>query len=122
MYMDIFAGVIGGLLLLSSIGLVIYVKSIGKEVKTWKPFGWSGFLGIWILVYVAFTAGEAPTNSRTSLEPVATIVNVIGGLLLLGTLAFSMYLSINEKKEASTWKPLVWGAVVGALLFGSMHR
>ncbi len=104
---------------LGSIGLAIYVTANGKEVKTWKPFGWSGFLGILILVVAAFTAGDAPTYSRTTVEPLTTIVNVIGGLLLLGTLAFSMYLSINEKKKVSAWTPLVWGAVAGAVLLGA---
>jgi drug/metabolite transporter (DMT)-like permease len=117
-FMTVFEGAIGGLLLLGSIGLAIYVTANGKEVKTWKPFGWSGVLGVMILVSAAFTAGDAPTYSRTTVEPVATIVNAIGGLLLLAALAVSMYLSMNEKKEVSTWKPLVWGAVVGAVLLG----
>ena len=108
---------ISGLLLLGSIGLAIYVTAKGKEVKTWTPFTWSGVFGALVLTVVAFTVGDAPTDSRTSLEPLPTIVNVIGGLLLLATLASSMYLSMNEKKEVANWKPLVWGAVVGAVLF-----
>ena len=36
-FMTVFAGAIGGLLLLGSIGLAIYVTANGKEVKTWKP-------------------------------------------------------------------------------------
>ena len=71
------------------------------------------------MVIVAATAGDPITYSRSTVEPVATIVNAIGGLLLLGALASSMYLSMNEKKKVSTWKPLVWGAVVGAILFGA---
>ena len=110
--------VIGGLLLLGSIWSTIYVKSIGKEVKTWKPFGWSGFLGFLFLLIVAIFVGlDVPIPpSRVELEPLPTIVNVIGGLLLLGTLALSMYLSMNEKKKVSTWKPLVWGSIVGAIM------
>ncbi len=111
---------IGGLLLLGSIGLAIYVVSTGKEVKTWKPFGWSCALGLLFLAVATLPPSRpwTPTYSRTSVEPLATIVNVIGGLLLLGTLAFSMFLAMNEKKEVSTWKPPVWGAVVGAVLLG----
>jgi drug/metabolite transporter (DMT)-like permease len=118
-FMTFVAGAIGGLLLFGSIVLAIYVTANGKRVKTWKPFGWSGVLGALTLVAAVFTAGDEPTYSRRTVEPVATIVNVIGGLLLLGTLALSMYLSTNEKKTVSTWTPLVLGAVVGAVLFGA---
>ncbi len=116
-FMTFFAGAIGGLLLLGSIGLAIYVTASGKKVKTWKPFGWSGFLGILTLVVAYFTAGDEPSYSRFTVESLAPIMKVIGGLLLLGSLALSMYMLMNEKKEVSTWTPLVLGAVVGAMLF-----
>ena len=62
-FVGFFAVALGGLLLLSSITLVIYVKSIGKEVKTRKPFGWSGILGLLILVRVAVGVMLAETCS-----------------------------------------------------------
>ena len=120
-FYGVFAIVIGGILLLGSIGLTIYVKSIGKEVKTWKPLGWSAVLGFLILlrVAIAIIIDEAVPPSRVELEPLPTIVNVIGGLLLLYTMTYSMYLTMNEKKEVATWKWLAWGAVIGLVLLGA---
>ena len=37
-FANVFVAVIGGLLLLGSIRLVIYVMSQGTKVKSWKPF------------------------------------------------------------------------------------
>ncbi len=37
-FANVFVAVIGGLLLLDSIGLVIYVMSQSTKVKSWKPF------------------------------------------------------------------------------------
>ena len=51
--MTVFAGAIGGLLLLGSIGLAIYVTANGKEVKTWKPLVWGAVVGA-VLLGISF--------------------------------------------------------------------
>ncbi len=70
-FAGVFAVVIGGLLLLSCIGLAIYFKIIGQEVKTWMPFGLSGGLGLLILVRIAkgVNMDEPVPPSRLEVEP-----------------------------------------------------
>ncbi len=63
-FMTFFPGVIGGLMLLGSIVLAIYVTANSKELKTWKPFGWSGVLGALTFVAAVFTAGDEHSAMR----------------------------------------------------------
>ena len=58
-----FAAVIGGLLLIGSLGLSIHVTVSGKKVKTWTPFVWSGLLGVLIVVSEVVTAGDPVSRS-----------------------------------------------------------
>jgi hypothetical protein len=72
-FAGVFAVVIGELLVLSSIGLAIYFKIIGKQVKTWRPFEWPGTLGSLILVRVAtdFIMDEPVPPSWLEPEPLS---------------------------------------------------
>ena len=79
-------------------------------MKTWGPIGWSGIIGLLILTPV-FVSGNLVSSDH---EP--SIGNVIGGVLLFGSMGYLMYLAMDTVKEVPYGKLLVLGAVAGGVL------
>lgn len=100
-------GMFGAVLLMTSLVGSMFIAVQRIPVETWTPFVLAGISGFLILNRIV-----------QSDDPVMKGLGLLCGAgAFLGAVFGAMIISVSPELQVSTWKPFIWSAIAGFLLY-----